>query len=253
MIASMEAEDVPNQAVRPAGYFGWNRAVNVVLAVLLLPVATPIIALLVILIRCTSRGPAVYRQTRVGRNGELFTLYKLRTMRLDAEVESGAVWSVGDDPRVTRTGRILRKLHLDELPQLFNVLRGDMALVGPRPERPEFTDRLEKAVPRYVERLRVLPGLTGLAQLNLPADSDLDSVRRKVAVDLIYVRGGGLWMDLRILLCTAAKVFHLPLESLRRVLRLECRPTIPRPLRLEPGLARVIRQAPSMTGAFPRM
>lgn len=184
----------------------WHR----VLALLMLPIVLPLICLLIVLIRLTSRGPAIYRQQRVGLHGRLFTMYKLRTMHLNAEAGIGAVWAQPDDPRTTRIGSLLRAYHLDELPQLFNVVKGEMSLVGPRPERPEFVAILRKKIPRYERRLLTLPGVTGLAQLCLPPDTDTDSVRRKLKVDLRYVEHASLWMDLRIIFYTAARVFKLP-------------------------------------------
>ena len=191
-------------------YFRWKGALDRVVALLLLVPGLPIIAGLVVLIKLTSRGPGVYSQTRVGRYGPIFTMYKLRSMRLDAESSTGPVWAgVNSDPRVTRLGYWLRKLHLDELPQLFNVIRGDMSLVGPRPERPEFVRVLGEQVPHYLERLRVAPGITGLAQVNLPPDTDLDSVRRKIVLDRQYIAKAGLLMDVRLVLCTLLRVVGL--------------------------------------------
>jgi lipopolysaccharide/colanic/teichoic acid biosynthesis glycosyltransferase len=188
---------------------------------LLIP-GLPIIGLLVILTRLTSRGPGIYRQIRVGRDGRQFTLYKIRTMRHDAEERTGgAVWTMPDDERVTAFGRILRKLHLDEFPQLLNVLRGEMSLVGPRPERPEFVEVLQKAVPDYVKRLCVAPGVTGLAQVNLPPDSDLQSVHLKVALDLDYIQQASLSLDLRLLVCTFLRLFKLSGDPVIRWLRLD--------------------------------
>jgi lipopolysaccharide/colanic/teichoic acid biosynthesis glycosyltransferase len=127
-------------------------------------------------------------------------------------------WSTAGDPRITRVGRFLRRTHVDELPQLWNVLCGHMSLVGPRPERPEFLPRLEQAIPRYRERLQVRPGLTGLAQVQLPPDSDLDSVRRKLAYDLYYIDRRGPWLDCRLLLATICYVLHLPFGITRKLL-----------------------------------
>ena len=138
------------------------------------------------------------RRPAWARDGRPFTLFKIRTMAHDCEKASGARWSTPGDPRITRVGAFLRKTHLDELPQLWNVLRGDMSLVGPRPERPEFTPLLEQVVPHYRDRLAVRPGVTGLAQVQLPADTDLDSVRRKLAYDLYYIRHLNGWLDLRL-------------------------------------------------------
>src|SRR5262249_20621003 len=153
-------------------YVPCKTALDFVAAAVLLVFAAPVIALAALLVKLTSRGPAFYTQTRVGRNGRLFTIYKVRTMMHKCESLTGPRWSLPGDPRVTRGGHFLRVTHLDELPQLVNVLRGDMSLIGPRPERPEFVPELERAVPRYRERLAVLPGVTGLAQVQLPADTD---------------------------------------------------------------------------------
>ncbi len=193
--------------IAPAPYFRWKRAIDCLIAVVLLIPGLPLIGLLAMAVRLTSRGPAIYRQIRVGKGGRMFEIYKLRSMTHDAERESGAVWAKQDDWRVTSLGRFLRKCHLDELPQLFNVLKGEMSLVGPRPERPEFLHVLAAEIPGYLNRLAVLPGITGLAQLNLPPDSNLHGVRRKLAVDLEYVRQAGVFLDMRVLLCT---LFRLP-------------------------------------------
>src|SRR5206468_10815773 len=138
---------------------------------------------LMLLVRATSRGPAIFKQVRLGRGGRPYALYKIRSMAHDCERLTGPRWATAKDPRVTPLGRFLRRSHLDELPQLWNVIRGEMSLVGPRPERPEFVARLERQVPGYRERLGILPGITGLAQVQLPPDEDLDHVRRKVACD----------------------------------------------------------------------
>jgi lipopolysaccharide/colanic/teichoic acid biosynthesis glycosyltransferase len=177
-------------------------------AILLIP-AAPVVAAAMLLVRATSRGPAVYTQTRLGRFGRPFTIYKLRTMCADAESLTGARWSLPGDPRITPLGKVLRALHIDELPQLWNILRGDMSLVGPRPERPEIAVTLRKHIPGYDRRLAVKPGLTGLAQIHLPPDETITSVKRKQKYDLAYVRNVGVLTDLRILGCTALKVFGL--------------------------------------------
>ncbi len=186
-------------------------------ALVLLVLAAPVIVLTAVLVKLTSRGPAFYSQVRLGRNGRPFLIYKLRTMRQDAEMKSGACWSTKGDPRVTALGRFLRKTHLDELPQLWNVLCGDMSLVGPRPERPEFVPTLEKAIPGYRDRLLVKPGVTGLAQVRLAADTDLESVRRKLLYDLHYVRTAGFWLDLRLVICTAFHMAGVPYSALGRL------------------------------------
>jgi lipopolysaccharide/colanic/teichoic acid biosynthesis glycosyltransferase len=180
------------------------------LAILLLIPGLPLIGLLVFLVRVTSPGPGLYRQIRVGKGRRHFLMYKLRSMRIDAEARTGPVWSAaGSDPRVTPVGYWLRRLHLDELPQLFNVLKGEMSLVGPRPERPEFVAVLAQEIPGYLDRLKVLPGITGLAQVNLPPDTDLDSVRRKLVLDREYVASAGILLDQRIVLCTLLHMLGL--------------------------------------------
>jgi len=174
-----------------------------ILAICLLAPAVPLILLAALVVKLTSRGPAFYSQKRLGRDGIVFTIYKIRTMFHDCEKLTGPRWASVADPRITPIGRFLRRTHMDELPQLFNVLRGQMALVGPRPERPEIVDQLEHQIPRYRDRLLVRPGLTGLAQIQLPPDTDLASVRRKLAHDLYYVQNLTLAIDVRILLSTA--------------------------------------------------
>ncbi len=192
------------------------------LAVVLAVLAAPVVAATALLVKLTSRGPALYTQTRVGLNGRVFRIYKLRTMRHNCEAATGARWATAGDPRVTVVGRILRRTHLDELPQLWNVLKGDMSLVGPRPERPEFVARLGRDVDRYLERLAVRPGVTGLAQVQLPADTDLGSVRLKLRYDLHYIRHGGPWLDARLVLSTALKMLHVPFGVSRVLLRIPC-------------------------------
>ncbi|HEX2971796.1 MAG TPA: sugar transferase [Tepidisphaeraceae bacterium] len=177
-----------------------------IMALVLLVLLFPLILLLAALVKATSPGPAFYRQTRLGRHGRPFSIYKLRTMTQNCEATTGPVWSNANDPRVTRIGRLFRDTHLDELPQLWNVLRGEMSLIGPRPERPELVARLERVIPHYSDRLQLRPGLTGLAQVQLPADSDLSDVQRKLSYDLYYVRQASFGLDVRILVCT---VFHL--------------------------------------------
>lgn len=208
-ISSMPNENAFQNATLPS-YHHWRVSLDRVIAFVMLIPSLPVIAFLIVLIRLTSKGPGTYSQTRVGKDGSIFTMYKLRSMRSDAEAKTGAVWApAGKDNRVTPLGYWLRKLHLDELPQLFNVVRGQMALVGPRPERPEFVGVLAESIPGYRNRLRVLPGVTGLAQVNLPPDTDLDSVRRKLILDCEYITTAGLLMDVRLILCTVFRVFGL--------------------------------------------
>lgn len=188
-------------------HFHWMGWLNRIGAAILLVPALPIILVLVFLVRLTSYGPGIYRQKRVGQNGRVFTLYKIRTMIHNAEAWTGPVWTAPNDPRITKFGKLLRAVHLDELPQLWNVLRGHMALVGPRPERPEFTEYLAREVPGYMKRYAVPPGITGLAQINLPPDTDVDHVRRKLFLDLEYIRKANWKLDVKILICTAVRLF----------------------------------------------
>jgi len=206
---------------------------------LLIP-ALPVMIVLVMLVQMTSPGPGIYRQRRVGLRGRPFTLYKIRTMMHNAEAETGPVWTAPNDPRVTRLGRLLRPLHLDELPQLFNVLFGHMTLIGPRPERPEFTEFLAKEIPTYMERYQVIPGITGLAQLNLPPDTDVESVRRKLVLDMEYISQATLWMDMRIVACTIVKLVGIPGGRIVRWLKLDRSPVVPETLRPE-SLAEEVR------------
>ena len=217
-----------------------KRAVDLVLAIGMLIVLSPAMLLVAIAVKLTSRGPVIFRQTRVGLNlrevgadrrqldgdppegmderrvegsdrrqeqayGRHFTLYKFRTMRTDAE-KNGAQFAVAGDKRVTSIGRFLRKTRLDELPQLWNVIKGEMSMVGPRPERPEFIKKLSDEVPGYLDRLGLKPGLTGVAQIENGYDNDIEGFRRKVAYDLLYLRNCNVWNDLRILFRTISVV-----------------------------------------------
>ena len=193
---------------------------NVAVAITLLGLSAPLWIAIAILIKLTSRGPILYVQTRVGLDsrrsgirpndprrrqdigGKPFVIYKFRTMRVDAEKGTGAVWASADDPRITPVGRWLRQYRLDELPQLINILRGDMNLVGPRPERPSIVTELRKEIPHYQNRHRALPGITGHAQVNLEYDSSLEDVKKKVAHDLEYIRKASAWEDFKIMLKT---------------------------------------------------
>ena len=163
---------------------------------------SPIFIVLAILIKIDSQGPIIYAQQRVGRKGKLFTMYKFRTMRNDAEALSGPMWATENDPRVTKLGYWLRRLRLDELPQVINVLKGSMSLVGPRPERPHFVDQFKHKIPLYTRRLRVRPGITGWAQVKWKYDSSLDDVKEKTKYDLYYVENISLRMDMKILIAT---------------------------------------------------
>ncbi|MBY0514604.1 MAG: sugar transferase [Gemmataceae bacterium] len=184
-------------------------AADAVLAAGLLGLALPLMLACIAVVRLTSSGPAIYSQTRVGRGGRVFTLYKIRTMVHDCESLTGPRWSTPGDPRITPVGRVLRRLHLDELPQLLNVLRGDMSLVGPRPERPEIVKKLRHSVPGYDRRHAVKPGITGFAQVHLPPDTCVRSVKNKLVYDLFYIRNRGAGMELFVLAATALKLFGL--------------------------------------------
>lgn len=206
-----------------------RRAVNVAVAAVGILLTAPVMAAIALLIKVTSAGPVFYRQARVGLDrrgprppeennrrhtdygGRLFTIYKFRTMAVtEPGVRDGEVWATPNDPRVTPLGRILRLYRLDELPQLLNVLRGDMNIVGPRPEQPTIFARLRTQVERYAERQRVRPGITGWAQVNQQYDRSIDDVHRKVAFDLEYIARRCVVEDLKIMLRT------FPVVALRR-------------------------------------
>ena len=190
-----DASDHLTEAVKRMG--------DVALAFVLLVLTSPLQLLLALLVKLSGPGPAFYRQTRVGQYGRTFRMLKLRTMRADAEAGE-ARWAQGDDPRQTRVGRLLRRTRLDELPQLLNILLGEMSFVGPRPERPEFVATLEKAIPFYAWRHAVRPGLTGWAQINYPYGSSVEDAVRKLEYDLYYIRNFSLATDLFIVLRTVA-------------------------------------------------
>jgi len=209
-----------NEDVRPRQRSeALSRALNVTVASIALLALSPIILLVALAVRFTSQGPILYSQVRVGvdrrfrsrtrferrgydHGGRLFKMYKFRTMRVDAEADGKAVWAQQRDPRVTSIGRFLRKTRLDEIPQLYNVIRGEMNIVGPRPERPSIFARLREDIPHYPYRQRVKPGITGWAQINQAYDSCMDDVRRKVDYDLEYVRRQSISHDIRIMSMT---------------------------------------------------
>ena len=192
--------------------------IDFLLALILFVLTLPFLLLAALLVKLTSRGPILYTQVRVGRGGRPYRVYKIRTMVVDSE-KNGACWAKAKDPRVTFVGRFLRKTHLDELPQLWNVLLGDMSLLGPRPERPEFIPGLAALIPHYRERLRVRPGVSGLAQVQQGADTDVESVRKKLAYDLWYVDNQSVWLDFRIAMATGLKLFGVPFSTLRWLFR----------------------------------
>jgi lipopolysaccharide/colanic/teichoic acid biosynthesis glycosyltransferase len=167
----------------------------------LLVLALPLILLVALLIWIEDGGSVLYRQERAGLYGRAFTMFKFRSMQVDAEA-GGPVWAAQGDPRVTRVGAIIRKVHIDELPQLVNVLRGEMGMVGPRPERPHFIAQLEQVVPFYRDRALVKPGLTGLAQVRYPYGASVEDARAKLSYDLYYVKHRTLPLDMLILAAT---------------------------------------------------
>ena len=202
-----------------------QRAMNLFIAAVALFVALPLLLLIAVAIKLTSRGPVFYTQERVGLDrrlsgikrdetrrsrdlgGRPFTIYKFRTMRVDAEAHSGAVWATQNDPRVTPVGRFLRQYRLDEIPQLLNVMRGEMNIVGPRPERPTIFAELREHITEYPLRQRAKPGITGLAQIYHHYDRSMDDVRTKVRFDLEYIQRRSLGEDLRIMMLTIPVVF----------------------------------------------
>jgi len=197
-----------------AWYLSIKPLLDLVLATLMLVVSAPIILLCMLLVKMTSRGPAIYSQDRLGQWGRTIRIYKIRTMYRDSERHTGATWCLPGDPRVTPIGRFLRWAHLDELPQLVNVLRGEMSLVGPRPERPELVGSIERALPRSRRRLTVRPGLTGLAQVQQGPDTDLLTVSRKLSYDLYYVKRACFWLDARVLIGTVLKCSGVPFATI---------------------------------------
>jgi lipopolysaccharide/colanic/teichoic acid biosynthesis glycosyltransferase len=178
-------------------------------ALVLLGLLWPVISICALLVKLTSRGPAFYSQKRVGQGGRIFTMWKLRTMDEDAEAQTGPVLATGeaDDPRATPVGRVLRATHLDELPQLWNVLRGEMSLIGPRPERPYFVAQFSELIPEFNKRLAIKPGITGLAQIRAGYGRSVRDMRRKVRLDLVYLRRMCWWVDFIIAVGTLRKLF----------------------------------------------
>ena len=177
------------------GKAGWyevsRRTLDVIGSLLLLAFTLPLLLLVAFLIKVDSTGPALYRQSRVGLHGRIFTMLKFRSMRVDAEA-AGPRWATDRDPRMTRIGAFIRATRLDEVPQLLNVLRGEMSLVGPRPERPHFVQQLAAIIPRYNERTHVLPGITGWAQINYPYGASVEDARAKLAFDLVLYQQPGV-------------------------------------------------------------
>jgi exopolysaccharide biosynthesis polyprenyl glycosylphosphotransferase len=198
-----------NLTNRKIFYDQLKRALEFLAAFLLFIVLSPIEALIAVVIKITSPGPIIYRQIRVGENGRNFVLYKFRTMPADAE-KDGVRWAAPGDKRATTFGRFLRYTHLDELPQLVNIMKGDLSFVGPRPERPEFVKTLKERIPYYETRLLVKPGVTGWAQINYRKDSTIEDVKEKIQYDIYYIKNRSLVLDLAIILKTLKSLFVMP-------------------------------------------
>ncbi|MFP4163674.1 MAG: sugar transferase [Chitinispirillaceae bacterium] len=185
---------------------GWEaqikRLMDIVVSAGILLLGAPVWLAVAAVIRMTSPGPSVYKQERVGQNGKTYTMYKFRSMYQDAEKRSGPQWASENDPRITPVGRFIRKTRLDEIPQFINVLKGEMSLVGPRPERPFFVEQLKQEIPWYVRRIKMKPGITGWAQVKHKYDSSIEDVKQKVLYDLYYFENMSLSLDLKILLRT---------------------------------------------------
>lgn len=202
----------------PSKYLTADWMSSRVLGGVLFVLCLPLMLVLIAIVRVTTSGPGLYRQIRVGRNGQIFVMLKIRTMVANAEDSTGPVWTQGNsDSRITSVGTILRQTHLDELPQLWNVAWGEMALIGPRPERPDLVRVLTDHIPGYLNRLSVLPGITGLAQLNLPPDATVESVRRKLKLDLEYIQSACFRLDVQVMLSTVFSIVGLKKD---RVLQL---------------------------------
>ncbi len=189
-----------------------KRFMDIMLACILLVLSLPVCLFTAMAIKMESEGPAFFSQKRVGEKQKLFTIYKFRSMRADAEKLTGPVWALTDDDRVTRVGKIIRRLRIDEIPQFFNILKGDMSFVGPRPERPHFVKKLGELIPFYVERFAVKPGLTGWAQVNYPYGASVEDAIEKLEYDLYYIKHISLMLDVLVVLKTA-KVVMLRIGS----------------------------------------
>jgi len=193
-----EVDDMDN--IEPTKlYLAIKRSLDIFVSLIGLLLLVPILPILAAVIKIDSRGPVFYSQERVGKNRKLFKMYKLRTMVVDAEHKTGPVWATDNDPRVTYVGRFLRKSKIDELPQLLNMLKGEMSMVGPRPERPFFVNYFAEVVPGYSRRFDTIPGITGLAQLRNGYDRYAIDVIRKLRFDITYMKKMGLKLDLMLL------------------------------------------------------
>lgn len=181
-----------------------KRILDIISSLLGLIVAIPIILVIAIIIKIEDNGPVFYSQQRLGKDEKNFFVYKLRSMRVDAEKYGGVQWAQKDDPRITKIGKFIRKTRIDEIPQLFNILKGDMSLIGPRPERPELTYKFNKEIPGFIDRLVIKPGLTGLAQVNGGYDIGPEE---KLKWDIIYIKNRNIFLDISIIFKTIGVVF----------------------------------------------
>jgi exopolysaccharide biosynthesis polyprenyl glycosylphosphotransferase len=179
-----------------------KRLLDIIVSIIILVISLPITLITALAIKLDSEGPVFFTQERMGMNGKIFKMIKFRSMKKDAEKLTGPVWSQKNDPRVTRVGKIIRKLRIDEIPQFINVLKGDMSVVGPRPERPYFVEKLSQEIPYYKRRLKVRPGITGWAQVKHKYDESIEDVKIKLRYDLFYIENMSIRMDLKILFRT---------------------------------------------------
>ena len=180
-----------------------KRVVDVVFSLIGLVVFSPVMLISAIAIRCTSRGPVIFKQERIGLHNKPFKMYKFRTMEVQKPSTEKQGWTTKDDPRVTKVGKLLRRTSMDELPQLFNILKGDMSVVGPRPERPQFVDKFKEEIPRYMVKHQVRPGLTGWAQINgYRGDT---SIKRRIEYDIFYIENWTMSFDIKIMFLTIFK------------------------------------------------
>ncbi len=179
-----------------------KRGMDFLISLVVLVLFSPVWLLIALAVKIDSKGPVIYKQERLGKNGAVFSVYKFRSMVENAESDTGPVWAQKDDPRITRVGRFLRKTRIDEIPQFLNVLKGEMSLVGPRPERPVFAEEIQKELPLHNRRLRVRPGITGWAQVKHKYDATLEDVKQKLEYDLYYIENMSLRLDLKILVNT---------------------------------------------------
>jgi len=180
----------------------YQRILNIILSLIGLAIGIPLVIIFGIRIKIEDNGPITYKQERLGKGGKRFYIYKLRSMRTDAE-KFGAQWAEKDDPRITKVGRFIRKTRIDEIPQLFNILKGDMSLIGPRPERPQFTEQFNREIPGFINRLAVKPGLTGWAQVNGGYDM---TPAEKLVEDIYYIKNRSVLLDFKIIFKTVAVV-----------------------------------------------